>query len=77
MTLNFKTAKQLLEDQHSCLKLTTVSKHISLSPKYLGNVASGIKEQLNSLIGLYSDKYLMFFSYRFSFYYPYYCKILF
>lgn len=56
MTFSFSTAKRLLDDQHSNLKLTTVSRHIALSPNYLGNVTAGIREQLNSLIGLYSEK---------------------
>jgi hypothetical protein len=44
-----------LKDPLSCLQLMTVDQHVMISPKYLGKVADGIREQLDAKLKLHSE----------------------
>ncbi|XP_070564776.1 DNA-directed RNA polymerase I subunit RPA43-like [Ptychodera flava] len=51
----FEEAKQCVDDPYSCFKLLNTTKHIALPPCYLGKLKTGVDEELNSEIRLFSD----------------------
>jgi len=50
-----------LSDPLCCLMLKTVQRHLTLPPKYLGKMADGIREQLDSKLKLYCEEYVVLF----------------
>ncbi len=46
----------VLDDPYSCFEKLTSKKHITLPPKYLGNIKKGIEEQLDSKLAKYSHR---------------------
>ena len=53
---NRKTFEEKLDDPLSCLQLVTIDQHLMLSPKYLGRISDGIREQLDAKLKLYSEE---------------------
>lgn len=54
--LSFSFAKERLDDPLSCFKLVTDTRNLKLSPKYIGDVGSGIREQLDANLNLFSHR---------------------
>lgn len=52
----FEEAKQMLTDPHACFKFVTSTMHMTLPPRSLGNVKSGILEQLNAQLRLHNER---------------------
>jgi len=48
-----------LLDPHCCLKVVPVRQNLTLPPKYLGKMADGIREQLDSKLKLYCEEYVL------------------
>jgi ABC-type Zn uptake system ZnuABC Zn-binding protein ZnuA len=48
--------EERLNDPHSCLESAEYDQHVMISPKYLGRIAEGIREQLNAKLNFYSDE---------------------
>lgn len=56
--LGYEEAVRTLEnDQYAQFDKVSTTKHIILSPKYLGRVKNGIVEQLNSELNFTSKRY--------------------
>jgi len=51
-----KELENRLDDRLSCLELITIDQHVMISPKYMGRVADGIREQLDARLKLYSEQ---------------------
>ena len=51
-----KELEKRLDDTLSCLELVTSEQHVMLSPKYMGRVADGIREQLDEKLKLFSEQ---------------------
>jgi len=62
VSMTFSEWEKKLQDSHSCLKMIPVRQHLTLPPKYLGKVADGIREQLDSKLKLYSEEYVILFA---------------
>ena len=62
VSMTFSEWEKKLQDPHSCLKVIPVRQHLTLPPKYLGKVADGIREQLDSKLKLYSEEYVILFA---------------
>lgn len=50
-----------LSDPRCCLMAISIRQHLTLPPKYLGKMADGIREQLDSKLKLYSEEYVEHF----------------
>lgn len=55
-SLTYSEAVQAVGDSYSCFKLQTSVLHLALPPKYIGDIRTGVKEQLSSELKLYSEK---------------------
>ena len=53
--LDFKQAQKLVHKEHSCAQVVHTRKHVALSPKYIGQISTGIKEHLDSELKFYSQ----------------------
>lgn len=54
--IQFEQARTLCSDPNSGFTLISGEQHISLPPKFLGHIGHGVREQLDSKIGFFSEK---------------------
>lgn len=56
VNLTLSEYEKKLQDSHCGLMVISTRQHLTLPPKYLGKMADGIREQLDSKLKLYSEE---------------------
>ena len=55
---DYAQAVELTRRDDTCVHAVTSKQHITLNPKFIGQMAKGVREVLNGQLNLYSDRYV-------------------
>lgn len=58
---NLKELDLLIEDENSCVELQTLQEHLALHPFHLNDLSNSVKDILNSRIGKFCVRYVIYF----------------